>query len=202
MEKTNIEEFETDEKNKIIFLSINIINFLSEMKNINVWYNKIIQLANDKEKQSISIGFNYLKEELFFIKFCNLMRDYSKFLKPLLNEKESESKKYLDIKKYIESTKFISVFTSEEARRALSLPLHNFNKHEFGEKQYNKSFSEFQNFNNAINLDINLIKKEFEKVIHLYKDCNGVKGYHALLQINDNFSIYLIFDFLLKKNNQ
>jgi len=193
-------------QNYLDILSLNLVNFLSEMKDINIKYDQIIQLANDHEKQLIIFGFNYLKLNLFPIKFFSLMRDYSNILFELLKKEGTEEilvEKYSEVQKYINSTRFISVFMGKEAYNALSLTLHNLNIFEFGKEKYDKSFFEYKKFNDAfVKNNINDIKKEFEEIISLFKYCHNNEKGSISFQIDKNYSVYQIFNFLLNKSKK
>ncbi len=190
-------------QNYLDTLSSSLIRLLSEMKNINIEYDKIIKLANDDEKEIIGYGFNYLKIDLLWNKFCNLMRDYSDILYGLLNKKENgkiiKVENYLKIQEYIDSTKFISAFMGSEAFNALSLTLHNFNEHYYGKEKFNKSFSKYPEFNTAINCDISIIGKEFQEIINLFRCYHNYGSCVILSNFGNYYPLYYIFDFLLNK---
>ena len=192
-------------------LSGEIINSIQEMKHVSIKYDQINELADDNEKNIILNFFIYL-QNLLWTNFCNLMRDYSNILYGLLNKKEILDgdkfkivlvKKYSKIKEYIDSTKFISLFMGTESFNALSLALHNLNKLDYGEKNYNASFSRYEEFNIPLKENIDFIKKEFEKVIYLFRYYDGFNSCNIDIDTDSDCSIYKMFDFLLNmsKNN-
>lgn len=186
-------------------LSISILQTLCEMYKMNDAYSEYKLLFLNSIENDLNIFFNQIKD-LIWMKFCNVMRDYSNVIFEIMKCDE-EIKKYLEVKNYIEETNFLSNFVLDTNEYiALSLTLHNFNKHSFGIEKWEKAFDIYNRFNySIINNDIEEIKKEFENVIRLFRKCENYDIHSVLFCFENNSLIFgtltSLMDHLIKTNH-
>ena len=182
-----------DNLNYLDNLAIEILETLYDMYEIPTKYNEYKNFFA-KEK-CLNIFFNEIKE-LLWMKFCNQIRDFSCLIYHLL-----KNKKYLEIKSYIEKTTFLSSFLLDFKKySALSLTLHNFNKHLYG-KEFEQSFTLFDEFNKTILLHkhkFNDIKMEFEKIIYLFRLKDGYNICDSSIFLKNHSNIFCLLDNLIK----
>lgn len=148
-----------------------------------------------RNEQELDIFFNEIKE-LMWMKFCNQIRDFSFLIFNLL-----KNKKYSKIKEYIEKTNFLYTFLLDYKKyNALSLTLHNFNKHLYGTKKFEESFTVYEKFDEVISAHknkLNDVKLEFEKIIFLFRKEDEYDTCRTYLCLNNWSKIFGMLDYLV-----
>lgn len=214
----NYDNLKDDNYNNLDIVSIEILNTVNEIQNLPTFYKKFknnIDPNNENENILFECFFNKL-EGLFWINFCNQMRDYADIVyKLLIVKRKNKTKiiynnKYLEVWEYVKNTKFISKFVNincGDKYSALSFTLHNFNKLTFRKENCDETLRiMFQEFQQALHNDINVIKKELEEIINLFRKCSlkpeecQTKFVSVNLRIIDSIFYNFLYLFLNKNN--
>lgn len=185
-------------QNYLEVLSLEIIYTINEIKSSDSEYKKYVYKIPKNCQSILNSAFNEIKT-LLWIRFCVQIRDYLEVINFLLNDSKSKLK-YEEVKKYIESTKFISAFVNgTEEYNAISLSLHNLNEYNYGEEKWNEAFEKYISFNKAIvENNMKTIKKEFEIVIEKFRISEEIQCFSLGLDYIELSPIYKLFEFLLQ----